>query len=134
MEVTSAADVDVISSSTIDKAGLAPCDHEELEADTRIFVRARHTSLNGMKKILIRTVCTDVFIFAIAFAKKLEVEELWVAFGIGKHVRHLPIHKIAGSPTTEQCKGPPIFHAFTGYDTVSYFSGKDRISSIEVLS
>ena len=87
-----------------------------------------------MKKILIRTVCTDVFIFAIAFAKKLEVEELWVAFGIGKHLRHLPIHKIAGSPTTEQCKGPPIFHAFTGYDTVSYFSGKDRISSIEVLS
>ena len=70
-----------------------------------------------MKKILIRTVCTDVFIFAIAFAKKLEVEELWVAFGIGKHLRHLPIHKIAGSPTTEQCKGPPIFHAFTGYDT-----------------
>lgn len=87
-----------------------------------------------MKKILIRNVGTDVFILAIVFAKKLEVEELWVVFGVGKHLRYLPIHKIAGFLTTEQCKGPPIFHAFTGYDTVSYFSGKDRISSMEVLS
>ena len=69
VEVISTADVDVISSSTIDKAGLAPCNHEE--ADTRIFVHARHASLYGMKKILIRTVDTDVVILAIAFAKKV---------------------------------------------------------------
>ena len=89
VEVISTADVDVITSSTIDKAGLAPCNPEE--ADTRIFVHARHASLNGMKKILIRTVDTDVVILAIAFAKKLEVEGLWVAFGVGKHLRYLPI-------------------------------------------
>ena len=71
VEVKSTADVDVTSASMIDKAGLAPCNHEE--ADTRIFVHARHASLNGMKKILIRTVDTDVVILAIAFAKKLEV-------------------------------------------------------------
>ena len=84
--VISTVDVDVISSTTIDKAGLVPCDHEE--ADTRIFIYAKHASVNGMKKILIRTADTDVVILAIVFAKKLEVEELWVAFGVGKHLHY----------------------------------------------
>ena len=74
-----------------------------------------------MKKIRIRTVDTDVVMLAIVFAKKLEVEELWVAFGVGKHLRYLPIHKIAGSLTTQQCEGLPVFHALTGCDTVSFF-------------
>ena len=49
--IISTTDVDVISSTTIDKDGLAPCNHEE--ADTRIFVHAKHASVSGMKKILI---------------------------------------------------------------------------------
>ena len=129
VEVISTADVDVISSSTIDKAGLAPCNHEE--ADTRIFVHARHASLNGIKKILIRTVDADVVILAIAFAKKLEVEELWVAFGVGKHLHYHPIHKIASSLTTQQREGLPFFHALTGCDTVSFFSGKGKKTAFQ---
>ena len=129
VEVISTADVDVISSSTIDKAGLAPCNHEE--ADTRIFVHARHASLNGIKKILIRTVDADVVILAIAFAKKLEVEELWVAFGVGKNLRYHPIHEIASSLTTQQREGLPFFHALTGCDTVSFFSGKDKKTAFQ---
>ena len=129
MEVISTADEDVISSTTIDKAGLAPCNHEE--ADTRIFVHARHASVNGMKKILIRTVDTDVVILAIAFAKRLKVEELWVAFGVGKQLRYVPIHKIAGSLTIQQCEGLPFFHALTGCDTVSYFSGKGKTTAFQ---
>ena len=93
--------------------------HEE--ADTRILVHTTHASLNGMKKILVRTVDIDVVILAIAFAKKLEVEEPWVAFGVGKHLRYLPIHMKAGFLTTQEREGPPFFHAFTRCDTVSYF-------------
>ena len=90
------SDSDIISSLLYTRRDLAPCNDEE--ADTRIFVHARDASVNGMKKILIRTVDTDVVILAIAFAKKLEVEELWVAFGVGKHLRYFPIHKIACAP------------------------------------
>ena len=61
---------------------MAPCNHEE--ADTRIFVHAKHASVNGMNKILIRTANTDVVVLAVAFLQKLDVEELWVAFGVGK--------------------------------------------------
>ncbi len=105
--------MDVISSTTIDKTGLAPCNHEE--ADTRIFIHIKHASENGMKKILVRTVDTDVVELAIALARKLELDELWVVFGVGKHLRYLPIHKIASSLTEQQCKGLPFFHALTGW-------------------
>ena len=70
-------------------------------------------------------------ILAIAFAKKLEVEELWVAFGVGKHLRYLPIHKIASSLTTQQRQGLPFFHALTGCDTVSLFSGKGKKTAFQ---
>ena len=129
VEVISTAAMDVISSTTIDKAGLAPCNHEE--ADTRIFVHAKHASVSGMKKILIRTVDTDVVILAIAFAQKLDVEELWIAFGVGKQLRYMPIHKITSSLTIQQCEGLPFFHALTGCDMVSYFSGKGKKTAFQ---
>ena len=69
----------------------------------------------------------------MAFAKKLEVEGLWVAFGVGKHLRYLPIHKLAGSLTTQQCEGLRFFHAFTRCDTVSYlyFSGMSKKTAFQ---
>ena len=84
-----------------------------------------------MKKILIRTVDTDVVILAIAFEHMLELEELWVAFGVGKNLRYLPMHKIVSSRTTLQCEGLPFFHALTGCDTVSFFSGRGKKSAFQ---
>ena len=129
LEAISTSALDVIGSTTIDKAPMALCNHEE--ADTRIFVHAKHASVNGMKKILIRTANTDVVVLAVAFLQKLDVEELWVAFGVGKHLRYLSIHKIASSLNTEQCEGLPFFHALTGCDTVSFFSGKGKKTAFQ---
>ena len=84
-----------------------------------------------MKKILIRTADTDVVVLAVAFLQKLDVEELWVAFGVGKHLRYLSIHKIASSLNTERCEGLPFFHALTGCDTVSFFSGKCKKTAFQ---
>lgn len=128
VEVISTAGVDVISPADVDKQGLAPCNHEE--ADTRIFVHAKHASLNGLKKILLRTVDTDVVVLAAAFFRELQVEELWIAYGVGKHLRYLSIHAIAASFTRQQCEGLPFFHALTGCDTVSYFSGKGKKTAL----
>ena len=44
LEVISTAALGVISSTTTDIAGMAPCNHEE--ADTRIFVHAKHVSVS----------------------------------------------------------------------------------------
>ena len=118
-EVTGTAALDVIGSTTIE--GMAPCNHEE--TDTHIFVHAKHASVNSMTKNLIRTVDTDVVI--------LDVEELWIAFEVGKHLQYLLIHKIASSLNTEQCEGLPFFHVLTGCDTVSLFSGKGKKTAFQ---
>lgn len=73
-----------------------------------------------------RTVDTDVVVLAIAYARKLELQELWIAFGVGNHFRYLPIHKITTFLIQQQCETLLFFHAVTGCDTVSYFAGKGK--------
>ena len=67
---------------------LAPCDHEE--ADTRLFLHARHCAQNGHKKVVIRSVNTYVVVLAIANFHTLFLDELWIAYGVKKHYRVLP--------------------------------------------
>lgn len=74
----------------------------------------------GSTKVLIRTVDTDVVVIAIAVFQKLTISELWIAFGVGKNLRFL------SSLGPEKSKALPIFHAITGCDTVSSFSGKGK--------
>ena len=77
----------------MDKEGLAPCSHEE--ADSPIMVHVAHAA-NTQNNILIRTVDSDVVVLAVyAFAQLTSsLNELWVAFGTGKHYRLIPAHKI----------------------------------------
>lgn len=110
-------------------AGLEPCSHEE--ADTRIFVHVNDAVKNGFKKIAIRTVDTDVVVLAVRMASLLNIPELWIAFGTGKHLRYLSAHDIASALGSEKCKGLTFFHAFTGCDIVSSFSGKGKKSAWE---
>ena len=87
---------DVMSKPPIpDTAALAPCNHEE--ADSRIMLHAAHAAHhNGYKKILIRTVDTDVVVLAVVLARTLEEEaEVWVSFGTGKAFRFLAAHQMA---------------------------------------
>ena len=46
-------------------------------------------------------------------------------------MRYLPIHKIASSLTTKQREGLPFFHALTGCDTVSFFSGRRKKTAFQ---
>lgn len=124
VEVVSTYDDDVISSAPIDKEGIAPCNHEE--ADSRIFVHVKHAVARGYRRIMIRTVDTDVVVLAVANVRKLRAEELWLAFGVGKHLRYLPVHSIASALPDEKCEALTFFHAVTGCDTVSYMSGRGK--------
>ena len=62
------------------------CTHEE--ADTRIIVHLFHSVRRGKKKILIRTVDTDVLVILLGeFDKVSEIcpdLNLWIALGVGK--------------------------------------------------
>ena len=57
--------LDVLCSmAQIDLTGLVPCSHEE--ADTRLFLHVADAVKKGYRKLLVRTVDTDVVVVAIA--------------------------------------------------------------------
>lgn len=104
-----------------------PCNHEE--ADTRIVLHCLHMSQLGSKSVAVRTVDTDVVVLAIAFFKKLDIEHLWIHFGVGKNVRLIAIHELTSRLNATKCEALPMFHALTGCDTVSCFHGKGTKSA-----
>ncbi|KAK4312975.1 hypothetical protein Pmani_015640 [Petrolisthes manimaculis] len=104
-------------------------DHEE--AYTRILLHVQDSVMQGYIKVSISTVDTDVVVLAVAVAGYLVIDELWVAFGTGKNFRHLAAHEMAVALGTNKCRGLPFFHAFTGCDTVSCFSGREKRTAWE---
>jgi len=58
--------------------------------------------------------------------------ELWVAFGVGNKKRYILAHKIASKMGDERSRALPMFHAFTGCDTVSSFAGIGKKTAFQV--
>ena len=110
---------DVICSQSRDLKNLAPCNREE--ADTRIMVHIADAYKQGYTKILVRTVDTDVVVIAVALLEHINLEELWVACGVGKYFRYVPVHEIAASLGLHMSLALPLFHTFTGCYRVSQF-------------
>ena len=111
----------VLCSNRQNVSALAPCTHKE--ADIRILLHLQDAVQQGYSKVSIRTVDTDVVVLAIASANRLNISELWIAFGVGKSFRFVPAHEIAKALGPDQSVALPMFHAFTGCDTVSCFGG-----------
>lgn len=107
-----------------DLSRLSPCTHEE--ADTRIILHLEDAVKEGKTKVSIRTVDTDVVVLAVSSAKRLSNTEVWIAFGTGKSFRFIAAHEIARALGPDRCKALPVFHAFTGCDTVSFFGGRGK--------
>ena len=57
---------------------------------------------------------------------------MWIAFGTGKHLRFIAAHEIASSLGPHESKALPIFHALTGCDTVSCFTGRSKRTALAV--
>ena len=113
-----------LCNADIDLTRVSPCNHEE--ADTRIFVHVKHAADSGHRKIVVKTVDTDVVVLAISLFQSLQIEELWVEFGVGKQLRWLPIHEYVTNLGESVCKGLRFWFAFTGCDTVSSFAGRGK--------
>ena len=78
-----------------------------------------------------RTVDTDVVVLAVASFRKIAPDELWVAFGVGSSFRYIAVHEIVNTMNPTQCLTLPVFHAFTGCDTVSAFAGRGKKTAWE---
>ena len=71
---------------------LQPCSYDE--ADARIPLHVAHCARQGLRKLVIRTVDTDVVVLAIGHSPALRLDEIWVSFGVGTHFRQIAIHEI----------------------------------------
>jgi len=60
-------------------AFLIPCAQEE--ADTRMLLHTADAVTQGCKKIVLRTVYTDVVVLSVVTVPRLHLEHLWLAFG-----------------------------------------------------
>ena len=118
------------SANRVEMNTLEPCSHEE--ADTRLMVHALDATLCGHRRIQIRSNDTDVVVLAISVASSISVDELWIAYGTGKHLRNIPAHSIAASLGREKASALPMFHSITGCDTVSFFGGRGKKTAWDV--
>ena len=119
-----------LSTQVINLDHLASCSYEE--ADTRIFVLAKHAVMEGNQTLMIKANDTDVVVVAVSILPSLQelgLQKLWIAFGQGKHLKWIPIHDIVSAICPEKTSGILYFHAFTGCDAVSAFRGKGKKSA-----
>ena len=80
----------------------------------------------GTAKCQYTPIDTDIVVLAITAAQRLNISELWVAFGVGKSFRFLAAHKLTRVLGPDWCVALPIIHTFTGCDTVSFFRGRGK--------
>ena len=123
-KVMSSYDQSVVSNTSRDIGDLSPCTHEE--ADTRIFVQCLDSVGESNKRLLIRTVDTDLAVIAISLSRRLSASEIWIAFRSGKAFRYIEVHKIAAGLGPEKTLALPAFHALTGCDQVLSFYSKGK--------
>ena len=91
-----------------------------------MLLHAVDSANRGYRRIILRTVDTGVLILAVSTVVSQEHTGIWVAFGSGKHLRYITAHDIAKELGHEKALSLPMFHAFTGCDTVSSFAGRGK--------
>ena len=105
-------------------SSLAQCKQEQ--ADTRLLLHAADAGKCGFNKIMLRTVDTGILVIAIAAFHELALSGLWIAFGVIKHFRFVPVHDIASSMGPQKSRALLAFHGFTGSDQASSFASKGK--------
>ena len=96
-----------------------------------MFVHVQHAA-EHCPRILVKTVDSDVVVIALsAFHRIRGLQELWLEFGVGKHLKYIPIHEIATSLGPQMSTAYLFFHSFSGCDTTSSIQGKGKASFYE---
>ena len=107
------------------------CNHEE--ADTRMLLHAIDCHKDGFQQIIINSSDTDVLVISLFMAKKHNLPQLYLLTGVGKKKR---ITNVSAMVTQHEpfCSAVIGFHAFTGCDSVSSFSGKGKVTAMKKLN
>ena len=55
----------------------------------------------------------------ISTFNKINLDDLWLAFGIGSNFKYIPIHEVVANIDPRICATLPMFHAFIKCNIVS---------------
>lgn len=117
----------MITNTAVSELSSLSCCHEE--ADTRMLFHAANVA-SMCPRIVIWSPDTDVAVLCVYhFAKLNEVgaSELWLHTGVKDKTRYIPIHDISSSLGSALTGVLPGFHALTGCDLTSCFSGIGKV-------
>ena len=78
---------EIVCNKPKETSKLSPNNHEG--ADTRMLLHAADLVNDGIQRIIIRNVDTDVVVIAISVIHKLDISSLWIALRIGKNYRYI---------------------------------------------
>ncbi|KAL9951067.1 hypothetical protein ACROYT_G043662 [Oculina patagonica] len=103
-------------------------------ASPQLKARKSYAVQEGHRKIVLQTVNTDVLVLATALAGRLQEQqvEVWVSMGTASHLRYIAALEISNSLGLNISKSLPVFHAFTGCDTVSFFTRRGKKTAFTV--
>ena len=101
------------------------------EADTRMLLHTKHASSN-YRSMVIMTEDTDVFIIRLSVYHQIS-GNMYIQCGTKNRLRHIDITKVGQSLGEETCKALQGLHAFTGCDSVSAFSGRGKVSALNLI-
>ena len=95
-----------------------------MEADTLVFLHVKNITKRRHRKIVIRTVDTNVLVLALSVYEKLkkDMEELQVEFGARKNREFFPVHEMTGNSGESKAHGLPFFHVFTRFHQALFLS------------
>ena len=103
-------------------------DHEE--ADTRLILHCIHAHMESM---VVSVRDTDVLLLMLAHYDKMGCSTLLMKAGTSKHPKYIPVHDIRRQVPIEQVSSILAFHAITGCDSVSQFSGHSKKTAWRVF-
>ena len=118
-----------------DTSGLESCDDEEADIYEDISSHARwKLERQSLNCVAIHTVDTDIVVLGIAAVSQRDALKLFIAFGTHKNFRYINVNDLAIFLGNEKSKVLPMFHAFTGCDTVSFFASRGKKSAMDTWS
>ena len=104
--------------------------HEE--ADTRVVLHCIHAETED---VVVAARDTDILLLLIAFFSSMKCKQLWMKAGTPKQTKYFPVHEIRQKLSFPESVYSALlaFHAITGCDTVSYFSGHTKKTAWSVF-
>lgn len=103
---------------------------EHEEADTRLILHCIHAKV---KTIVVSARDTDVLLLLLAHFDKMTCTYLYMKAGTSKAPKYFPVHEIHKLLSADQLHALLAFHAVTGCDSVSQFSGHSKKTAWKVF-